>query len=242
MTTSTRRHTRTRKDPDVRLEEIIQAATKLFGERGFWATSLQDVADECDFTVTGILYHVGSKEGLMQAVLDAMDQRLFAACAHEMDRDGVTFELGRGVPGITIGQLFRILVRVTVMDPEAAYLYSVMENESTDPGHPAHAYFRVREQAALESYASTVPEGNGDPMGVARMAMGLLSGLHVQWLRDPHGVDMVALWEEIVEEIPVLADRTPVGPRPVDVDGGPGVEGREEPGVVREAGGGGDDE
>ena len=79
-------------------------------------------------------------------------------------------------------------------------------------------------------------------MGVARMAMGLLSGLHVQWLRDPHGVDMVALWEEIVEEIPVLADRTPVGPRPVGVEGGPGAEGREEPGVVRGAGGGGDDE
>lgn len=179
---------------------------KLFGERGFWGISLQDVADECDFTVTGILYHVGSKEGLMEAVLAAMDARLFTACADELGLDATGFELGQAIRGVTIGQLFRVLVRVTMADPEAAFLYSVMENESTDPVHPAHDYFRAREQAALETYATTVPEGFGDPIVVARTAMGLLSGLHVQWLRDPHGVDLMALWDEIVRGVPALED------------------------------------
>lgn len=32
---------------------------------------------------------------------------------------------------------------------------------------------------------TTVPDGYGDPQAVARMVMGLISGLRVQWLREP---------------------------------------------------------
>ncbi len=141
----------------------------------------------------------------MEAVLAAMDARLFAICGEELGLDPSGFELGQPIPGVTIAQLFRVTVRVTTRDPEAAYLYSVMENESTDASHPAHDYFHDRQQAALETYASTVPEGFGDPILIARMAMGLLSGLHIQWLRDLHGIDMVALWEQVARGIPALA-------------------------------------
>lgn len=205
MNSKPNRRPRTRKESSVRLEEILDAAMKLFGERGFWGTSLQDVADECHFTVTGILYHVGSKEALMEAVLAAMDTRLFVSAAEELGVDPTGFRLGAPIEGgVDIARLFRVLVRVTIRDPRAAFVYSVMENESTDPAHPAHEYFRTREAVAVESYASTVPEGFGDPEMVARMAMGLLSGLHVQWLRDPMGTDLVSLWEDVVAGIPAL--------------------------------------
>lgn len=206
MWVSPSKKTRTRKDPEVRLEEITDAAMHLFSERGYWGVSLQDVADACDFTVTGILYHVGNKESLLLEVLKGMDQRLFDGCARELGLDTAGFALGDQICGIGIARLFRALVRVTSEDARAAQLYSVVENESTDPGHPAHDYFIEREKAALASYASSVPAGCGeDPEAVARLAMGLLSGLHVQWLRDPHGVDMVAEWDAIAEMIPVLA-------------------------------------
>ena len=213
---------RIRKDPEVRLEEIIDAAMGLFGERGYWGVSLQDVADACDFTVTGILYYVGSKEALLRVVLDGMDQRLFEGCADELGIDATGFELGHDIHGVDIADLFRVIVSVTSEDPRSMQIYSVVENESTDPGHPAHDYFITREKAALASYASAVPHGAGDPEAVARMAMGLLSGLHVQRLRDPHGIDTKSAWESIVKLIPVLsgAGGREVGAGPEDEPAG----------------------
>jgi AcrR family transcriptional regulator len=72
------RRERSRLPAEQRRRQIIGAATALVAERGFWGLSLQDVADECGVTVPGLLHHVGSKDGLLIAVLehrDAEDRR-----------------------------------------------------------------------------------------------------------------------------------------------------------------------
>lgn len=53
----------------------IDAASAAFARRGFAATSLDELARELGFTKQTILYHFGSKNGLLEAVLvDAVDQ------------------------------------------------------------------------------------------------------------------------------------------------------------------------
>ncbi len=53
----------------------IAAASDAFASRGFSATSLDDLARELGFTKQTILYHFGSKNGLLEAVLvDAADR------------------------------------------------------------------------------------------------------------------------------------------------------------------------
>lgn len=49
---------------------ILDAATRLFAERGFEATSLQSVADAVGIRKPSLLYHFPSKDELRKAVLD----------------------------------------------------------------------------------------------------------------------------------------------------------------------------
>lgn len=48
---------------------VIEAATTAFSERGFAGTSLDDLAKMVGLTKQSILYHFGSKDGLLEAVL-----------------------------------------------------------------------------------------------------------------------------------------------------------------------------
>ncbi len=53
-------------------ERILDAATRLFAERGFEATSLQSVADAVGIRKPSLLYHFPSKDELRKAVLDKL--------------------------------------------------------------------------------------------------------------------------------------------------------------------------
>ena len=49
---------------------ILQAAERLFSERGFTAVSLREVAREASVAVGSVTYHFGDKLGLLQAIYD----------------------------------------------------------------------------------------------------------------------------------------------------------------------------
>src|SRR5689334_24941015 len=67
------RRERSRLPAQERRRLIIEAATRLVAERGFWGLSMQDVAADCGLTVPGLLHHVGSKDGLLIAILEHRD-------------------------------------------------------------------------------------------------------------------------------------------------------------------------
>jgi AcrR family transcriptional regulator len=48
---------------------ILDAAEKLFGEKGFDATSLRDITTEADVNLAAVNYHFQSKESLIEAVI-----------------------------------------------------------------------------------------------------------------------------------------------------------------------------
>jgi TetR/AcrR family transcriptional regulator len=56
---------------DVR-SRILNAATRLFAERGFGSTAIQAVADRVGVTKPTLIYHFGSKDDLRKAVLDGL--------------------------------------------------------------------------------------------------------------------------------------------------------------------------
>jgi AcrR family transcriptional regulator len=55
---------------------LLDSATRLFGERGYAATSLEDVARECGLTIGAIYHHFGNKKALFSAVNEAAEQRI----------------------------------------------------------------------------------------------------------------------------------------------------------------------
>lgn len=81
-----------RATPDVR-GAVLLAATRLFAQRGFDGTALQDVADVVGVSKPAVLHHFASKEALRAAVLEAMlvhwrDRlpRLLLAATASLDR------------------------------------------------------------------------------------------------------------------------------------------------------------
>src|SRR5205809_4514315 len=56
-------------------ERLIDAATRLFAERGYRDTSVQAIAEAAGISRGSIFWHFGSKEGLLSAVAEEAFRR-----------------------------------------------------------------------------------------------------------------------------------------------------------------------
>ena len=66
---------RVRKTPEERKREIVAAASRLIGEKGYYGTSLKDIADAIGMSQPGLLHYIGNKERLLSLlVTDNYDQ------------------------------------------------------------------------------------------------------------------------------------------------------------------------
>src|SRR5271155_5605404 len=58
-------------------QRLLDAGLKLFANRGYAGTAVQDITEEAKVTKPTLYYYFGNKEGLFQALVDqAMDERL----------------------------------------------------------------------------------------------------------------------------------------------------------------------
>lgn len=55
-----------------RIQEILSTAAALFGERGYDAVSLEDVADQLDVTKGSLYYYFASKDELVTAAIETL--------------------------------------------------------------------------------------------------------------------------------------------------------------------------
>jgi AcrR family transcriptional regulator len=179
------RRSRPRLPAAERRRQIIDVTTRLIAERGFWGLSMQDVADGCGLTVPGVLHHVGSKDGLLLAVLDYRD---------EEDTRALEAELGDAA-AVSPRDVCAALVRRNAGQPEIVRLFAVLEAESLTPDHPAHDYFEARQRRTLEGLTAVLKERTPEPEALAVRIAALMDGLQIQWLRNPGEVDLVAQWE-----------------------------------------------
>jgi AcrR family transcriptional regulator len=83
-----KRHTKTIEAEAGTRERVLDAAERLFAERGLNAVSIRDITHEAEANLGAINYHFGTKEGLIVAVLERRmvpleEQRLKALDAVE---------------------------------------------------------------------------------------------------------------------------------------------------------------
>ncbi len=71
-----------------RRSEVIRAAAKLFAERGYDRTTMQDLADAAGLAAGGLYHYVGSKEAILIAICDELMEPLLAA-ADELAEPGL---------------------------------------------------------------------------------------------------------------------------------------------------------
>ncbi len=194
---------RLRLPAEQRRAQIVDVATRLIGERGYWGVSLQDIAGECGISDTAVLHYFGTKEGLLLSVLERRD---------ECDREALAELLGVPVdelydrlPEIPLLDFCAALVARNSTQPEIVALYAILDAEALQPDHPAHDYFEARERRVLASFAAVRSDLDLPPEQRARFVLSLMDGLQLRWLRNRDGFDPVEEWASIART--VLAPR-----------------------------------
>lgn len=191
----------------MRREQILRAATEIFGSRGYRNGSLAEIAEQVGMTHAGILHHFGSKNQLLLEVLDHRD----AADVKHLE--------GRHPPeGL---ELFRHLVetaRLNAGRPGIVQTYAVLSADSVTDDHPAQQYFRDRFTELREMIARSLRQvcdpdrmPTGDQLDTAASAIiGVMDGLQVQWLLDDANVDLPAATAFAIDAIltALVAGRT----------------------------------
>ena len=186
---------------DQRREEIVVAASEVFGARGFHKASLGEIAEKVGITHPGVLHHFGSKEQLFVEVL-----------AHRERLDVSQFE-NNEPPGGPL--LLRHLIHTAAVNTGRVGLvqsYVVLSAESVTEGHPAQSSFRqrfavLRDQIARALEETCGPESQPPPAEVdaaASSIIAVMDGLQVQWLLDP---DRVAMADAVAMVIDGLLQR-----------------------------------
>lgn len=182
-----------------RREEILAAATRVFGSKGYHQGSLVDVAAQVGITHAGVLHHFGSKDKLLWEVLEYRD------------RVDVQHLEGKHIPGGM--DLFRHLVTTARLNADRRGIvqaYAVLTGESVTDGHPASSWVAHRfsvlrgeiSQAVLaiaQERDVTLPDGDAER--AANSVIALMDGLQLQWLLDPDAVDLAESTRFAIESI-----------------------------------------
>ena len=184
--------------------QIIDVATSLIADRGFWGVSMQDIADRCGLTVPGLLRHMESKVGLLIAVLEHRDvedaRSLRTHLGTTEDELPDDWAINRPA-GVDLRSLCAATMQRNATQPEIVRLFTVLAAESLEPAHPAHAYFARRQQQAAAAYAALAGHLTDRPELLARQILAMMDGLQLQWLRDPEATDLIREWEAAAEAL-----------------------------------------
>jgi AcrR family transcriptional regulator len=169
---------------------IVDAAMEVFAVEGFRASALADIAGRVGLTPGGILYHFGSKDALLLAVIAERDRRA-ADLLGELRISGL--DSLRGLVEIA---------RLCEREPGLAALHTVLQVESISPDAPAHRYFRDRsrfvrewlEQVLVDARDAGETAPGVDCAAKARELVAFLDGAAVLWLLD-RSLSLVGLYE-----------------------------------------------
>lgn len=183
-----------------RRTRILHIAMQEFAENGYRGTSLARVAERAELSQAGLLHHFRTKEELLAATLDLRD---------EMDSERFTDAAGTPLTGVAALEALADLVAHNQRVPGLVQLFTVLSAESVTADHPAHAWARNRYRRIRVVLAEALRAGvttgelrpEVDPEAQAARLVALMDGLQQQWLLDPDGVDMAALFRGYVDEL-----------------------------------------
>jgi AcrR family transcriptional regulator len=181
-----------------RRRQIVDAAIDRFASTGFRGTGLAAVAEAAGVVPSAIVHHFGSKEGLLQAVMEERDARTSADLASP------------AAPGGIAGLRHLVDIAAAVeRERRLAELFTVLQVESFDPTHPLHDYFVKRSRIVRRQLEAVVRAGveagelrsDVDVSSVASEALAFMEGAQQVWLLDPGRHSLVELYRGYFERL-----------------------------------------
>lgn len=185
---------RTRDDPEVRREQILDEAIRIIGQRGYYGFTVQELAQRCGLSNAGLLYHFGSKDQLLVAVVDELERREAEVIAPLVAQVEQKLE-HKATSAAVVRDLLHTMVARAITEPELGRLMSVLLAESLDRAHPAYKSFRNREAIVLDLFAKLLTPFVTEPRSTARQLSALIHGLGQQWLRADQAFDILTEWD-----------------------------------------------
>ncbi len=191
MTTAPPARPARRGRPGYDLESLLAVAVKLFNERGYDGTSMEDLSRRLGITKSAIYHHVRSKEELLRLAVDRALDGLFAV-AEEVD----------AMPGPAIDRLEH-LVRGSVAVladrlPFVTVLLRVRGNTRVE--RQALARRRDFDQFVAKLVQQAEAEGDVrpdvDPLVTSRLLFGMVNSL-IEWYRPRGGIGSAQLADAI---------------------------------------------
>ena len=173
------------------LESVLQVAARLFNERGYDGTSMEDLSRKLGITKSAIYHHVRSKEELLRLAVDRALDGLFAV-AEEVE----------AMPGPAIDRLEH-LVRGSVAVladrlPFVTVLLRVRGNTRVE--RQALARRRDFDQFVAKLVQQAEAEGDVrpdvDPLVTSRLLFGMVNSL-IEWYRPRGGIGSAELADAI---------------------------------------------
>lgn len=182
MTGSDQSHPRTSARGEARRRQIIEVSTRLLARNGSRGTSLQDIANACGVTQTGLLHHFPTKDHLLHAVLDERD-------AYE---NNLIWQEGDD-PGVNVFNVIAGVVADWSTRPELVGLTAILVAENVGEDAQLRERLRAGYRRTIDQLATTLHRAMDrgeaapalDPTAKAVEILAFLSGLELAWLVDP---------------------------------------------------------
>jgi AcrR family transcriptional regulator len=164
-------------------ESLLWVVVKVFNERGYDGTSMEDLSKKLGITKSAIYHHVSSKEELLRLAVDRALDGLFAVAEEAHARQGRAID--------RLEHLVRASVRVLVDRlPFVTLLLRVRGNTKVE----RQALARRREFDHLVSKLVQQAEAEGDirpdvdPSITSRLLFGMVNSL-IEWYKPRRGAN-----------------------------------------------------
>jgi AcrR family transcriptional regulator len=189
-TTGARTPSRTTARRELVENEIYEQASRLFAERGFAGTSLQDIADAMGITRPALYYYVKSKDDLLAKLVTELTEGAAARIRRISRRTDLT-------PAERLRALAHLLCVARATEPARFRLLD--RSESDLPAEIAQAHLKGKRNL-LDEFSRVVDQGvlagQFRPVDVRVAALGIIGMCNwVAWWFHPgpeHPVDPVA--------------------------------------------------
>lgn len=174
------------------VDSLLDIAARLFHERGYDGTTMDDLARKLGVTKSAIYYHVRSKEELLQRSVDRALDGLFAVADEVQRSDGPAIDqlerLVRGSVAVLVERLPFVTVLLRVRGNSKVERDALQRRRAFD-----HLVSDLVVRAEAEG--DILPDV--DPAMTARLLFGMVNSL-IEWYRPDRGVGVDELADAVV--------------------------------------------
>jgi AcrR family transcriptional regulator len=160
---------------------ILETALEMFGERGYEETTMRAIAEKAGVALGNTYYHFRSKEHLIQAYYDRMQEIHSESCAEALKKE-------RTLKGRLLGVMGQVLEDIAPYHQFARILFKTAANPQS-PLNPFSPESESARRASIELFAEVVKDARARiPSDLAEELPTLLwlyhMGITLFWIHD----------------------------------------------------------